>query len=165
MDKAGVSVEIRLTANLSTSDDSFYQVDKVDVKLNKFAYAVHNSRHSILATLLYPFIKPMVRIQLQNLLERQIKSQFESTDAYFRDLKMRLGVVKGLGPEAWVYAASQSWRAAMRGRRESRQYEVNIGGEELFKGVRGPLGEEVWKVGRRAEGEEGWKNVIFDPPK
>ena len=89
MDKNGVSVEIKLQANLSTSnnDDSFFQVDKVSVSIKNFAYSLHQSEHNILAILLYPFVKPIIKVQLQNLFEREIKSQFENMDRYFRDLK------------------------------------------------------------------------------
>jgi Protein of unknown function (DUF4449) len=163
MDQKGVSAEIKLTANLTTSnDDSFYQVDKVDVKINHFTYSLHNSEHNIMATLLYPFVKPIIRVQLQRLLEREIKSQFESMDGYLRDLKARVKIAKGLGPEAWVRAFLQS---GTQSRSRGGQYAVNIGGEDVLKGFRGPMGEGVIRAERKAEGGHGWKNDVFDPPK
>jgi Protein of unknown function (DUF4449) len=164
MDKKGVSAEIKLTANLTTSanEDSFFQVDKVSVTINRFSYALHQSEHNILATLLCPFIKPIIRAQLQHLLEREIKSQFEIMDGYVRDLKARLRVAKGLGPEAWVRAILQS---GPHKRGVGGQYAVNIGGEDLLRGFRGPMGESLVRAQRKAEGGHGWKNDIFDPQK
>lgn len=162
MDKKGVSAEIKLTANLTTStnDDSFFQVDKVSVTINHFTYSLHQSEHNILATLLYPFVKPIIRVQLQHLLEREIKSQFENMDGYIRDLKARLRVAKGLGPEAWVRAFLQS---GPQKRSTGGQYALNIGGEDVLRGFCGPMGESFVKAERKAEGGHGWRNDIFDP--
>jgi hypothetical protein len=162
MDKSGVSADIKLTANLSTSEDSFFQVDKVDVNIHHFAYSLQQSEHNILAVLLYPFIKPIVRVQLQHLLEREIKSQFEYLDSYVRDLRARLQVAKGQGPEAWVRAFLAG---SPRAERFSGQYAVNIGSESVLKGFRGPMGEGIVRAERRAEGGQGWKNDVFDPQK
>jgi hypothetical protein len=153
MDKKGVSAEIKLTANLTTSnDDSFFQVDKVSVTINHFTYSLQQSEHNIFATLLYPFIKPIIRVQLQHLLEREIKSQFESMDGYFRDLKARVRVAKGLGPEAWVRAILQS---GPQQRSSGGQFSVNIGGEDVLRGFRGPMGEGIVRAERRAEDRGG----------
>jgi len=162
MDKGGVSAEIKLTANLSTSDDSFFQVDKVDVSIHHFAYSLHQSEHNILAVLLYPFVKPIIRAQLQHLLEREIKSQFENLDSYVRDLRARVQVAKGQGPEAWVRAFLAG---SSRGGRWSGQYAVNIGGESVLRGFRGPMGEGILRAERRAEGGQGWRSEVFDPQK
>src|SRR5271170_1421234 len=163
MDKKGVSAEIKLTANLTTSnDDSFFQVDKVSVTINHFNYSLQQSEHNILAAILYPFIKPIIRLQLQHLLEREIKSQFESMDGYFRDMKARVKIAKGLGPEAWVRAVLQS---GPQQRIAGGQYAVNVGGEEVLRGFRGPMGEGIVRAERRAEGGKGWKNDVFDPQK
>ena len=160
MDKKGVSVEIKLQSNLTTaSDDSFFQVDKVSVTLNDFAYTIQQSEHGILATLLYPFIKPIIRVQLQHLLEREIQCHFDSLDGYGRDLKARIRAAKGLGPEAWVQAIL---KGGTRQRSRGGQYSVNIG-EDLLRGFHGPLGEGVIRGERRAEANEGWKSDIFDP--
>src|SRR5579859_86884 len=163
MDKRGVSAEIKLTANLSTSkDDNFFQVDKVDVKINHFSYNLQQSEHNIFAFLLYPFVKPIIRVQLQHLLEREIKSQFESMDRYFRDLRARVKVAKGMGPEAWVRAFFQG-STHTRGR--GGQFAINVGGESVLRGFRGPMGEGMVRAERRAEEGHGWKNDIFDPQK
>src|SRR5271170_6549476 len=137
MDKKGISAEIKLQANLTSSsnDDSFFQVDKVSVSINHFSYTLQQSEHNILATLLYPFIKPIIRVQLQHLFEREIKSQFESMDGWFRDLKARVRVAKGLGPEAWVRAVLQG---GTQQRSSGGQFAVNIGGEDVLRGFRGP---------------------------
>jgi len=161
MDKRGVSAEIKLTANLPlpTNDDSFFQVDKVSVTINRFAYTLHQSEHNTLAILLYPFVKPIIRVQLQHLLEREIKSQFEIMDGYVRNLKARLRVAKGLGPEGWVRAFLESGpnKRSVRG-----QYAVNIGGEGILRGFRGPMGEGLVRAQRKAEDGHEWKNDVFD---
>jgi hypothetical protein len=163
MDKSGVSAEIKLTANLSTSnDDNFFQVDKVDVKINHFSYTLQQSEHNIFAFLLYPFVKPIIRVQLQHLLEREIKSQFESMDGYFRDLRARVKVAKGMGPEAWVRAFFQG---GSQTRGKGGQFAINVGGESVLRGFRGPMGEGMVRAERRAEEGHGWKNDIFDPQK
>jgi hypothetical protein len=162
MDKKGVSAEIKLTANLtSTNEDNFFQVDKVDVSINHFTYNLQQSEHNIIAGLLKPFVKPIIRTQLQHLLEREIKSQFESMDGWFRDLRARIRVAKGMGPEAWVRAITQSAPQP----RKSGQFTVNIGGESVLRGFRGPMGEGIVRAERRAESGHGWKNEIFDPQK
>jgi hypothetical protein len=162
MDKKGVSAEIKLTANLtSTNEDNFFQVDKVDVSINHFSYTLQQSEHNIIASLLKPFVKPIIRAQLQRLLEREIKSQFESMDGYIRDLRARVRVAKGMGPEAWVRAVMQGAPQA----RKSGQFAVNIGGESVLRGFRGPMGEGIVRAERRAEGGHGWKNDVFDPQK
>jgi hypothetical protein len=54
---------------------------------------------------------------------------------------------KGMGPEARV-------RAVMQGApqpRKSGQFSVNIGGESMLRGFRGPMGEGVVRAERRAE--------------
>ena len=163
MDKKGISAEIKLTSNLSTSnDDNFFQVDKVDVKIHHFSYTLQQSEHNIFAALLYPFVKPIIRVQLQRLLEREIKSQFESLDGYFRDLRARVKVAKGTGPEAWVRAFLQG---STQTRGKGGQFSVNVGGESVLRGFRGPLGEGIVRAERRAEEGHGWKNDIFDPQK
>ena len=162
MDKSGVSAELKLTANLSTSDDSFFQVDKVDVNIHHFSYSLQQSEHNILAALLYPFVKPIIRVQLEHLLEREIKTQFESMDSYVRDLRARVQVAKGLGPEAWVRAI---FAGSPRSSRATGQYAVNIGGESVLRGFRGPMGEGIVRAERRAEGGQGWKSDVFDPQK
>ena len=163
MDKRGISAEIKLTANLTTTyEDSFFQVDKVSVKINHLTYSVQQSEHNILATLLYPVIKSIIRIQLQHLLEREIKSQFEQMDRYVRDLKARVRVTKGMGPEAWVRAILES---ASQQRSAGGQFAVNIGGEDVLRGFRGPMGEAIVRAERRAEGGSGWRNDVFDPQK
>jgi len=162
MDRKGVSAEIKLTANLSTSDDSFFQVDKVDVDIHHFSYSLQQSEHNIFAALLYPFVKPIIRIQLQHLMEREIKSQFEYLDSYVRDLRARVQVAKGQGPEAWIRAI---FAGSPRSGRGSGQYSVNIGSETVLRGFRGPMGEGVVRAERRAQGGQGWKNDVFDPQK
>jgi hypothetical protein len=161
LDQKGVSAEIKLTANLpiSSNDDSFFQVDRVSVTINHFSYSLQQSKHNVLATLLYPFVKPIIRVQLQRLLEREIKSQFESMDGYFRDLKARVRVAKGVGPEAWVRVLLQSGPQRRRG---SGHYPVNIGGEDILRGFRGPMGEAIVRAEGREEGVHGWKNDVFD---
>ena len=160
MDQKGISAEIKLTANLpSNNDDSFFQVDKVSVTINHFSYSLQQTEHKILATLLYPFVKPIIRVQLQHLLEREIKSQFEIMDGYIRDLKARVRVAKGGGPEAWVRALLQS---ELHQRRGGGQYSVTIGGEDVLRGFCGPMGEVIVRMERREEGGHGWKNDVFD---
>ena len=162
MDKKGVSAEIKLTANASTSpnEDSFYQVDKVRVGVHNFTYSLHQSEHSFLASLFYPLVKGVIRHQLEALLEREIKSQFEQLDSWVRDLKARMRVAKGLGPEAWVQALLQSGPQSPG--RGGGQYMVNIGGEGVLRGFRGPIGEAMVRAEMRAEEGRGWKNKIFD---
>jgi Protein of unknown function (DUF4449) len=162
LDKKGVSAEIKLTANATTSpsEESFFQVDKVDVNIRHFSYSLQQSEHNILAFLFYPFVKSIIRAQLERLLEREIKSQFETVDSWFRDVRARMRVAKGLGPETWVKALLASSGSGGRGRGE--QYMVNIGGEELLRGFRGPVGEEMVRGEMRAEEGRGWKNKIFD---
>lgn len=161
MDRKGVSAEIKLTANIpiSSNDDSFFQVDNVSVTIRRFSYTLQQSKHKILATLLYPFVKPIIRVQVQRLLEREIKSQFEIMDGYFRDLKARLRVAKGVGPEAWVRVLLQS---RPHQRRRSGQYSVSIGGEDVLRGFHGPIGEVIVRAGKREDGGHGWKNDVFD---
>jgi hypothetical protein len=164
MDQKGISAEIKLQANLTTSstDESFFQVDKVSVTINHFTYTLQQSEHNILAGLLKPFVKPIIRIQLQSLLEREIKSQFESMDGYFRDLRSRVRVARGQGPEAWVRAVLQG---GSQQRGKGGQFSVNIGGEEVLKGFRGPMGEGLVRAERKAEDGHGWKNDVFDVQK
>ena len=83
-------------------------------------------------------------------------------DGYFRDLKARVRVAKGLGPEAWVRAILQS---GPQQRSSGGQFAVNIGGEDVLRGFRGPMGEGIVRAERRAEGGSGWKNDVFDPQK
>jgi hypothetical protein len=163
MDKKGISAEVKLTTDISTSssDESFFQVDKVTVKINHFDYRLQQSEHNILAGMLSPFVKPIIRHQLQSLLEREIKSQFESMDGYFRDLRGRVRVAKGQGPEAWVQAVLQGSEKRGKG----GQYAVNVGGEDVLRGFRGPMGEGIIRAESRAEGSKGWKNDVFDMQK
>ena len=42
---------------------------------------------------------------------------------------------------------------------------MNIGGEDVLRGFRGPMGEGIVRAERRAEGGSGWKNDVFDPQK
>jgi len=132
------------------------------VKINHFTYSLQQSEHNILAALLFPFIKPIIRLQLQHLLEREIKSQFENMDGYFTDLKTRLRVVKGLGPEAWVRAFLQS---GPQQRSKGGQFMVNIGSEDILRGFRGPMGEGIVRAERNADSGHGWKSDVFDPQK
>lgn len=79
-------------------------------------------------------------------------------DGYIRDLKARVRVAKGGGPEAWVRALMQSGLQ----RRGGGQYSVTIGGEDVLRGFRGPMGEVIVKAERRVEGGRGWQNDVFD---
>jgi len=83
-------------------------------------------------------------------------------DGYVRDLKARMRVAKGLGPEAWVHAVLQG---APQQRSPGGQFAVNIGGEDVLRGFRGPMGEGIIRAERRAEAGSGWKNDVFDPQK
>jgi len=80
-------------------------------------------------------------------------------DGYFRDLKARLRATKGGGPEAWVRVLLQSGPQKRRG---GGQYSVNIGGGDVLRGFRGPMGEVIVRAERREEGGHGWKNDLFD---
>lgn len=164
MDQNGISAEIKLQANLSTSssDETFFQVDKVSVKINHFSYSLQQSEHNILASLMYPFVKPIIRHQLQSLIEREIKSQFESMDGYFRDLRSRVRMARGQGPEAWVRAVLQG---GTQERSRGGQYAVNIGGEQVLRGFRGPMGEGIVRADQHAEQGKDWKTDVFDVQK
>jgi len=116
----------------------------------------------MVATLFYPFVKAIIRHQLEAVLEREIKSQFEQLDSWFHDLKARLRVAKGLGPEAWVQALLQS--GPQSSGRAGGHYMVNIGGKEGLRGFRGPIGEAMVQAEMGPEEGRGWKNKIFDPP-
>ena len=69
-------------------------------------------------------------------------------------------VAKALGPKVWVCDVLQG---APQQRSLGGQFAVNIGGKDVLRGFRGPMGEGIVRAERRAKAGSGWKNDVFDP--
>ncbi|BFZ60980.1 hypothetical protein YB2330_002037 [Saitoella coloradoensis] len=174
MDGDGVSAEITLESD-STDDDldyEYFHVDKVDVTIHKFKYAVHGAEHALLATILQPFVSSFIKTAVSTLLEKYIAQEFERLDRQIRLFSERIkaATVANNGqasPEAWIRAVFGPLTGGGGGGQKG-QYAVNLGSETLLPGVRPPgsLGEEVWRRDVELEEEAArkvtWRTNLFD---
>lgn len=153
------------------SEDSYFRVKSVRVKIDDFSYN-YRAYHTWAAATLAPVLRPAIRKLLSRVLEARIKNALESVDReiFAAAERMRVASIASRGGgsvEAWIRAVmSRPERSRRRGGRGEWRVSLEDDGGLMFPGEF-PPGGVVGKM-RRAEErveegqEEGtWRNDVF----